>query len=490
MPEGDISDGTIHKLEAALTPWIASARWHEGNRAHPSISSIDLKWEPAEAAPTNPLFVWFIVEDTGRNYNVPLVLCESQGNDAAEPVAVDHSLSRPFIYDAADHPYGQRVIFELATGLPTASRKYDESQSHELVITQSIINPRDIAQVDHAEKLRAEQSNTSIIYTLDDASQIVVKIFRILAPGHNPDVELQQALADTHTVPRQCGSAAIRLSNKQSARAQATDTVADILHATQYLEGSQDGWRGVTDALSQARHIPDLDNTVASAASMRELGTLTREFHTALARVLPVHETTLHMRDEIRTSIRRRAQQAFNVLPALADVEGSISVIYAATEHIRWPQLQRIHGDFHLGQVLRTPEYEWKAIDFEGEPLRPLRERRAPDLALRDIAGMLRSFDYAAESIILSRAQADQADNTGTLRTWKKMASSAFLEGYGELSTEERVLLDALLLDKALYEVSYEVLHRPRWVRIPLLGLANLLGLDDDAVQALSASVE
>ncbi|GMA30712.1 1,4-alpha-glucan branching protein GlgB [Litorihabitans aurantiacus] len=152
-----------------------------------------------------------------------------------------------------------------------------------------------------------------------------------------------------------------------------------------------------------------------------------------------------------------------------------IEAALAQLEHlVSWPDLQRVHGDYHLGQVLHAGD-RWLAIDFEGEPMRPLAERSLPDLALRDVAGMLRSFDYAGGS----------AEHAGTpARDWVSAASAAFLDGYSEAlasgtvdggSLADDPLLRALELDKALYEVVYENRNRPDWLPIPLAALDRLL---------------
>jgi maltokinase len=127
---------------------------------------------------------------------------------------------------------------------------------------------------------------------------------------------------------------------------------------------------------------------------------------------------------------------------------------------------QRVHGDFHLGQTLHTPK-GWKIIDFEGEPAKTMAERLAPDSIWRDIAGMLRSFDYAAASV--------PGPNSGA---WAAEARAAFLRGYagGELSGNDSQLLRAYEADKAIYEVVYETRNRPDWVGIPLGAVATLAG--------------
>jgi predicted trehalose synthase len=136
---------------------------------------------------------------------------------------------------------------------------------------------------------------------------------------------------------------------------------------------------------------------------------------------------------------------------------------------------QRIHGDYHLGQVLRVPDRGWVLLDFEGEPLRPLAERSLPDQPLRDVAGMLRSFDYAAGSW-------EQSHPGRSAREWAARAQRAFLDGYATESGRDprgdSALLTAFQLDKALYEVVYEARNRPTWLTIPTAAVARLL---DDA---------
>jgi predicted trehalose synthase len=148
---------------------------------------------------------------------------------------------------------------------------------------------------------------------------------------------------------------------------------------------------------------------------------------------------------------------------------------------LTWPPLQRIHGDYHLGQVLDVPERGWVALDFEGEPLRPLAERVRPDLVQRDVAGMLRSFDYAAGSVLLAEGARPGSDP----ERWAADNRRAFLEGYasvaGEFDSDGRTLTRVLELEKALYEVVYEARNRPSWLPIPLAAVGRILSEEGTA---------
>lgn len=141
---------------------------------------------------------------------------------------------------------------------------------------------------------------------------------------------------------------------------------------------------------------------------------------------------------------------------------------------------QRIHGDLHLGQTLRT-SLGWKLVDFEGEPAKDLGERRLPDSPWRDVAGMLRSFDYAARAVArdLASTEEEAAQIAYRSEEWIRRNATAFLDGYVEhrgrpLSADEQALVAAYVADKAIYEAAYEARHRPAWLAIPLAALHKL----------------
>ncbi|MBO9046557.1 hypothetical protein JG550_003052 [Curtobacterium flaccumfaciens pv. flaccumfaciens] len=321
-----------------------------------------------------------------------------------------------------------------------------------------------IGRVTAARVLTGEQSNTSVICDTESGDRVIIKVFRVLHHGDNPDVTTQLALtaAGSTRVPRVYG--ALRADWPDVGRPDGTAT-GHLAFAQEFLPGLDDAWRV---ALQEAQAGTPFGDRA------EQLGTALADVHRTLAGALPTEPADAPRRDAAVATMHARLDTAAREAPAVADHVDAIRAVYARAADATWPDLQRIHGDLHLGQVLSAPDPRgWVFLDFEGEPLRPLDERSLPDVTLRDVAGMLRSFDYVAGALAHDAEPVD-AD------AWAAEARARFLEGYqrgtGADLAAHSALLDAFELDKAVYEVVYETRNRPGWVGIPLAAVARLVG--------------
>lgn len=317
-----------------------------------------------------------------------------------------------------------------------------------------------------------EQSNTSVIY--DD--RVMCKFFRRLHPGVNADVELLAALstAGCESVPHLFGWTELTVGGD-------TYTTAML---QQFVPNSADGW---AMALTSVRDLlRSLDAEVGElgtdfAAEARKLGAAVANVHRTLAAALPASRRASG--EELVAPMRARLAHVAGVVPQIAAHREAAEAIFdraAASVAAAGAPVQRIHGDLHLGQVLRTPR-EWLLIDFEGEPSRPWDERRLPDHPLRDVAGMIRSFDYAAHFPLLT-GRFDEEQQRPRVAEWGQRNINAFLEGYADGTERDQraraarqALLDAFVLDKAIYECLYEAQNRPTWLTLPLAAVERLL---------------
>ncbi|MGH3302318.1 MAG: maltokinase N-terminal cap-like domain-containing protein [Streptosporangiaceae bacterium] len=316
--------------------------------------------------------------------------------------------------------------------------------------------------------LGAEQSNTSLVF----GDHAILKVLRRLFPGTNPDLEVADALA--------------RLgSNRVAAPYGWIETDLDgepvlLGVLSQFLTGASDGWILALDSL-HALAATGADPTgleppgsTPFAAEARLLGHATAELHADLAQAFGSRELTAAELAGVASAMQGKLSDAVDVVPGLAAHEARIRAAYDAFARLPGPVIvQRIHGDYHLGQVLRA-QHGWVALDFEGEPAVPLAARRGLAPALRDVAGMLRSFDYAARHETVG----EPAEGRLAVQAsgWVRQCHDAFCAGYaaagGADPAGHRALLRALTLEKAVYEVVYEYRHRPSWLAIPLSFLA------------------
>jgi len=311
--------------------------------------------------------------------------------------------------------------------------------------------------------LRGEQSNTSVIIDGDGPRPVIVKVFRTLHPGENPDVEVLRGLDGFAQVPGLVGW----LPGSWAGPA-GEPVDGQLAVATEFVADGRDAWREAAEAVADG---------VDFGARARSLGAATATLHTALAGAFGTTPVDDAARAGLRDALRSRITWALSTTDALERYRGALADRAEHLDLADLPPLQRVHGDFHLGQVLHSPTRGWVVLDFEGEPLRPLADRARPDLALRDVAGMLRSFDYAAGQIRVSTHDGAAA---GAADAWARAARDAFCAGYADVAgrdpREDAALLAALELDKALYEVVYEARNRPEWIDVPLGAVDRLLG--------------
>jgi len=314
--------------------------------------------------------------------------------------------------------------------------------------------------------ISGEQSNTSLVY----GETAIMKLFRRLEPGLNPDVEVHDALRATenpHIAPL-LGHVEIDEVDGQSS------TVAFL---QSFVPNASDGWRLATSSVRDLYAEADLHADEVGgdfAGEAERLGEATASVHRDLAAVLPTAAVGAEWYAELATQLTARLDAATAIVPELAEHAEGLRALYAAVGELTEPTtVQRVHGDLHLGQVLRTTT-GWIVLDFEGEPARSLAARREPDSPLRDVAGMLRSFDYAARHMLVEQPGDPQLAYRA--QEWAERNRTAFCAGYAGASGTDPAtspLLRAFEADKAVYECVYEARNRPHWLMIPLASLAR-----------------
>lgn len=289
------------------------------------------------------------------------------------------------------------------------------------------VRTREVPHAGPARRFTGEQSNTSIFF----GTELLAKVFRRLEPGINADVEVHKALSGSGVVAELYGHW----------RVNGTDYAIFL----ETLEDPQDGYELAAAHASEGQSFAD---------HAQALGAALATVHGLLAEHFP---TSASDGARLATQFRRRFDDVAAEVPAAQEFLPTAERVFTELAHHAIPT-QRVHGDCHLGQVLLS-QGQWRYVDFEGEPLKTMEERRLPDSPLRDVAGMLRSFAYAAA-----------AGNVGD--GWLTETRNAFLRGYG--GTIDQTLLSAYEIDKAGYEVVYEARFRPHLLTVPLSYLRSL----------------
>lgn len=314
-----------------------------------------------------------------------------------------------------------------------------------------------------ARPIGVEQSNTSVIYGQD----YILKLYRRPAVGNSRDLDLHRAL---HTA----GSA--HVANPLGAvHGEAAGEPVVLAFLQRFLADAVEGWATATasvrDLLAEADlHADEVGGDFAGEAA--RLGAAVAEVHADLASVLGTETVGL---EEIGAEVDAMHARLDAVLAEVPELREHSEVLRAAFDDVRALDMpvtvQQVHGDLHLGQVLRSTR-GWVLIDFEGEPATSAAARLVPRSPLRDVAAMLRSFDYAAFHLLAGAEEDRQLLTRAT--EWSDRNRTAFCEGYAKVATDPRAqetLLRAFELDKAVYEVAYEHHNRPDWLAIPLTAI-------------------
>lgn len=447
------ADGDAACLRELVEAWLPGRRWYPAKgstRSLPLVAVVPLA-DPAGEARVR---VELRRLPAGGLLQVPLVL-----RSRARPGA-------PRSPGPADvRPPDAALVGTLADGTTVVDGAHDPAFLRAwLAVADGEAHDVDLGGM---KVMTGEQSNTSVLLPAATPPAIL-KVFRTVGEGANPDVEVPLALsrAGWRGVPRPL---AWVTASWPVAGGRASGHLGVM---SELVVGAQDGFEL---ACRVARDDEDFGPLA------RDLGRTTAQMHDALRRALPASGAhggpsgtgsrgSTGSTGSVLATLRGRAAAAVAAAPVLADRGRAIDRVLERVGTLDLPHLQRVHGDYHLGQVLRAPERGWVVLDFEGEPQASAAERTRPDLALRDLAGMLRSIDYAA------------AVGQGTA-AWAERARDALVTGYQEEAADAaaaparvtRTLLHALELDKALYEVVYESRNRPDWVAIPLGGVDRLL---------------
>lgn len=461
MPEAVIRTvtgppGLLASLDPLLREWLPRQRWFAGKgRPVTGFSLVEAtELLPADARlglhhvlvrAHQPLIPAASPEQPGDCYQLLIGTREALPPRLA-PALIGHVTEGPLAgrtaYDALYDTRPAQVLLEaLRTGAHIGGLRFEREQaSGGVQEIQAGLVPR---------LMTAEQSNSSVVY----GDTFILKVLRRIVPGVNPDLELPLALAreGCPRVPAPAGWMVADLAGRS--------WVLGVLQP--YVRGATDGWELALRELAKGEGF---------TAEARALGRATAEVHTALARALPTVTLGPGQVRQLVDGMTRRLAEAAHAVPLLRPHAPALRTAFTALDDLaaegRTWTAQRVHGDLHLGQCLRSPDGQWSLIDFEGEPSKPLAERRLPQPVVRDVAGMLRSFDYAAHS----------ADTP--VPGWTEACRAAYCTGYAEAGgpdpRTDPVMLRAQETDKAVYEVLYEARHRPDWLPVPLSAVRRL----------------
>ncbi|MEV3920279.1 maltokinase N-terminal cap-like domain-containing protein [Actinomadura coerulea] len=486
-------------LVRLLTGWLPRQRWFGGKDGPIHDLTIGTATELLHGDPSLHHLVLDVRQDDTTDHYQLLLGARRDLPEHLAPVAIGR-LEGPgqditgYVYDAAHDAELTRPLLGLMA---------DERTVGPLTFRRA---PGTGLRTDlDAAPISGEQSNTSLIF----GDAYICKLFRRLSPGVSPDLEVNLALSrrGCEHVPNVHGWIELQPGALGTANGSAPDASAGgagsggdepvtLALLSEFLRTATDGWQlaltSVRDWFAQPTTpgpppAPTARDAGAAggdfAAEAERLGAATAEVHRALAGAFGVTQAPPELLRQIVFAMHEQLDQVSAAVPQLRPYAPAIRAVFdrVAAEAAPLP-FQRVHGDYHLGQVLRT-DSGWTLLDFEGEPARTPAERRAPAHPLRDVAGMLRSFEYAARFLLaregdLPPEAADELELRA--QAWAERNREAFCAGYaaagGPDPAAHETLVRAFEFDKAVYEIRYEARNRPSWLPVPLRSLARLAG--------------
>lgn len=452
-------------MKASLEQFLASARWFSGKGRGFEVSRVR-PYTLTDSLRVLLVDVTFAGGD-GATYQVPVAYYSApQGHldHALIGTWFDEALGEVFAYDALhDHAQTPFIIESFASASAYGELSFLRACDYDLDVDA------------RSAVLSVEQSNTSVAFGEDS----LLKVFRRVTPGINPDIEVHKRLTDAgvENIAQLYGW--IELNSLDSP----DEEPLQLAMLQQFLRTASDGWEIARTSVRDLLAEPDVPAGEAGgdfAAEAERLGIAVGHIHLALSETFTT--STVEPADLADSLVERLYANSDGIEPAQPFIAAAHKRIDALRTLTTPMTIQRIHGDLHLGQTLRTVK-GWKIVDFEGEPAKPLAERILPDSPWRDVAGMLRSLDYASASFDDATPETSQVGGHVLSRAseWAQRNRTAFLDGYAGATNEDPFngdvveILAAYEIDKAIYEVGYEVRNRPDWVHIPLAALRRLL---------------
>jgi maltokinase len=440
-----------------LLEHITAARWFGGKGRSPQLVAVSpLPWLrapgdwPAYRAEVAELRY---ADGTSERYQLLISYRPTAGDVDPLVIIDDPDHGQLYGVDGSADPGLHTALQQLLT---TGDDKFDPDRpGRPTIVVRRRDIPATLGSTMSTRIFNGEQSNTSILY--GDVGWL--KIFRRLEPGANPDISVHDQLS------RSGNDRIARLYGWLQADGLAgDDQPTDLAMLVEQIPDAVDGWEAALTAVADHRSF---DNEAASlgAALAAIHNDLRQHFGTAAidgGGVADLMVSRLHAASAAVVELKPLTPALTSIFDRLRD---------------RPIAVQRVHADFHLGQALNSAA-GWKIIDFEGEPAKPFSERSRPDSVWRDLAGALRSFDYAAAAAAeRTDGRRTYSGNTAAAEQtsgWRSDCQQAFLSGYGAEATQHSELAAAYLADKAIYEIVYEARHRPDWLTIPLAAVTEL----------------